>query len=101
MSENNTQQSTNQATKTLTSIKVVKAIRLLEMHIDEIPDVQTWAEEVGVSRRWLCKYMKREYNKSPKIIIRDARFEVIKECLRSGFKTNQKSKFDTLSLCKR
>lgn len=82
MSENNSKQSVNLAISTLTSLKVEKAIHLLDKRIGEIPDVQTWAEEVGVSRRWLCKYMKREYNKSPKIIIRDTRFKVIKECLR-------------------
>lgn len=61
----------------LTAYKCEQAMQLLEKRIANIPDVQSWAEEAGVSRRWLCKSMKRVYEKPPKIILRQLKYEKV------------------------
>lgn len=57
--------------------KCEQCVRLLEERIADIPDVQTWASEVRVSRRWLCKSMKVLYGKPPKIILREMKYEKV------------------------
>jgi AraC-like DNA-binding protein len=59
----------------ITAFTCEQAIRLLEEQIADIPDVQTWAADSGVSRRWLCKSMKAVYGKPPKIILREVKYE--------------------------
>jgi AraC-like DNA-binding protein len=49
----------------------------LEERIADIPDVQTWASEAGVSRRWLCKSMKAVYGSPPKVILREMKYEKV------------------------
>jgi len=62
--------------------KVRKAIKILRNNVVEIQSVQGWADEVGVSRRWLCKSMKMVHNKSPKIILREVRYEKVVTLIR-------------------
>jgi transcriptional regulator GlxA family with amidase domain len=57
--------------------KVKKVIEILVRNVDSIPDVQCWAKEAGVSRRWLCKSMKEVHGKPPKIILREVKFEKV------------------------
>ena len=61
----------------LTKLKCKQALTLLESSISVIPDVNSWAAETGVSRRWLCKSMKLVYGKSPQILIREKRFKKV------------------------
>lgn len=61
----------------LLAYKCEHSVRLLEERIADIPDVQTWASESGVSRRWLSKSMKLVYGKSPKIILREMKYEKV------------------------
>lgn len=67
--------------KMLARYRLNKTMKLLREEIDKIPDVQSWADKAGVSRRWLCKAMKKAYGNSPKVIIREVRYEIIKECV--------------------
>lgn len=66
---------------TLLVYKVKKAVSLLRKEIETISSVQKWAEEAGVSRRWLCKAMKKVYGHPPKVIIRKIRYEMILDCM--------------------
>lgn len=68
--------------KTLLEYKAKQAVRLLEQRIEEITDVQGWAAEAGVSREWLYKSMKTVYGKSPKIILREVRYEKVVRLIR-------------------
>lgn len=61
----------------LTVYKCEQAVKLLKKRIADIPDVQTWASEAGVSRRWLCRSMKVVYGKPPKIILREIKYEKV------------------------
>lgn len=61
----------------LTAYKCDQAVRLLKMQIASISDVQNWADEIGYSRRWLCKSMKVVYGLQPKIILRQMKYEKI------------------------
>lgn len=61
----------------LVTYKINKAVEILKEEIQSIPDVQTWAIEAGVSRRWLCKSMKVLYGKRPKIILREMKYEKV------------------------
>lgn len=63
--------------KPITAYKCEQAIRVLDERIAAIPDVQAWACEAGVSRRWLSKIMLEVYDKHPKIIIREMRYEKV------------------------
>lgn len=63
--------------RSLLELKAEEAVCLLEERIADIPDVQTWAKKAGVSRRWLCKSMKAVYGKSPKIILREMKYEKV------------------------
>lgn len=63
--------------KTLLEYRTKQAVRLLEEHIADIPNVQYWAVKAGVSRSWLCKSMKVIYGKSPKIILREMKYEKV------------------------
>lgn len=58
----------------LTVYRCEQAIQLLEKQIANIPDVQSWAKEAGVSREWLYKSVKESFGKSPKIILREIRY---------------------------
>lgn len=62
--------------------KVKKAINILLENVGKISTVQSWADEAGVSRRWLCKSMKKVYNKSPKIILREVKYEKVAKLIR-------------------
>ena len=73
---------TNKQPQTLLEYKAEQVVRLLVERIAEIPDVKGWAEEAGVSRRWLCKTMKAVYGKSPKIILREVRYEKVVRLIR-------------------
>jgi hypothetical protein len=57
--------------------KAEKVVRTLIEEIDSIRYVKQWAKEANVSRSWLKKKMKTTYDKPPKIILREVRFEVI------------------------
>lgn len=61
----------------LLAYKCEQAVRLLEEQVTVTPNVESWAEKAGVSRRWLCKTMKLVYGKPPKIIIREMRYEKV------------------------
>jgi len=61
--------------KPLIEYRCKQAIRMLRKRVAKIQNVKTWAEEVGVSRRWLCKSMKEVYGKPPKIILREVKYE--------------------------
>jgi AraC-like DNA-binding protein len=61
----------------LSEYRCRQAVQVLREQIVEIPHVKTWAEEAGVSRRWLCKSMKAVYGKPPKIILREVKYEKI------------------------
>lgn len=63
--------------KPLTAFKCEQAIRVLDERIAAIPDVKRWAEEAGVSREWLCKSLKTVYDKPPKVIIREVKYEKV------------------------
>lgn len=71
--------SVKQASKsnTLLEYRAKRVVRQLEEHIAAIPNVQCWAEEAGVSRRWLCKSMKEVYRVPPKIILREMKYEKV------------------------
>lgn len=53
--------------------KTKQAHRIIIDDLSSIGDVKTWAKEAGVSTRWLCKAMKKEHGKSPKILLRKRR----------------------------
>lgn len=67
--------------KTLLDYKTERAVQILKDRIVDIPDVQSWAREAGVSRRWLCKAMKQVHSCSPKVILRKVRYKAITDCL--------------------
>jgi len=64
-----------QRAKSLIEYRCKQAILLLREHITEIPNVQSWAKQAGISRRWLCKSMKTVYGKPPKVILREVKYE--------------------------
>lgn len=57
--------------------KVEKAIRLLICNISEIRYIKNWADRAFISTVWLNKIIKKVYNKNPKEILCEVRFEVI------------------------
>lgn len=61
--------------------KTKQAHRIIIDDLSSIPDVKTWANEAGVSRRWLCKAMKKEHGTSPKELLRERRYVVLVKCL--------------------
>ncbi|MEX0662892.1 MAG: helix-turn-helix domain-containing protein [Balneolaceae bacterium] len=61
--------------------KTKQAYQVIIDDLSSIPDVQTWAEEAGVSTRWLSKAMKKEHGKSPKVLLRKQRYTVLVKCL--------------------
>lgn len=67
----------NQYESIILQYKVRNAIKILRENVGQIASVQSWADEAGVSRRWLCKSMKKVYGKSPKIIIREVKYEKV------------------------
>jgi|AntRauTorckE6833_2_1112554.scaffolds.fasta_scaffold04424_4 AraC-like DNA-binding protein len=67
----------NKQSISITAYKYQEAVQILEERIADIPDVQGWASEVGLSRRWLCKSMKSVYGKAPKIILREMKYEKV------------------------
>ncbi len=72
----------NQHKSNSVEFKVRKAIKILRDNVEKIPNVQNWADEAGVSRRWLCKSMKRVYGKPPKIILREVKYEKVIKLIR-------------------
>lgn len=62
-------------------IRAMQAIEVLDETIVHIPNVQSWATALGVSRSWLVTTMRKVYGVSPKIIIREVRFKWILICL--------------------
>lgn len=58
-------------------IRARKAVNLLIENIYDIRNVNEWAYEAGVSRRWLCKSLKAVYGKPPKIILREIKYEKV------------------------
>lgn len=62
--------------------KTKQAHKIIFNDLSSIPDVQTWAEEAGVSRRWLCKAMKKEHGNSPKKLLRKRRYMVLLKSLK-------------------
>lgn len=67
----------NQNKSTLVQYKVKKAIEILTENVESIRDVQSWVDEAGVSRRWLCRAMKKVYRKPPKEVLREVKFEKV------------------------
>lgn len=68
---------TNYAKNKLLELKVDKTVELLKSEIQFIPDVQTWASVAGFSREWLYKSIKIIHDLSPKVILREIRYEKI------------------------
>lgn len=67
----------NQSKSLTFQYKVRKAIKILTENVESIPDVQSWAREAGVSRRWLCNSMKKVYGKPPKVFLRNTRYKLL------------------------
>jgi len=71
------EKSTNKQSESTTSSRCEQAVGLLKEKIADIPNVQSWARETGVSREWLYKNMKKIYGKSPKVIVRNVRYKKV------------------------
>lgn len=67
----------NENHSTLVQYRASIAIKILRDNVESIPNVQVWADMVGVSRRWLSSTMKSAYGKSPKEILREIKFEKV------------------------
>ncbi len=61
--------------------KAKQAYQIIIDNLSSISDVQTWAEEAGVSQRWLCRVMKKAYGNSPKVLLRKRRYVELVTCL--------------------
>lgn len=61
--------------------KAKQAYQIIIDDLSSITDVKSWAEEAGVSTRWLCKTMKKVYGNSPKVLLRKRRYIVLVRCL--------------------
>lgn len=75
--ENKKSQSPKNKHITRNGYRTKKVVRVLLEEIASIRYVKQWAKEANVSRSWLKKKMKTTYDKPPKIILREVRFEVI------------------------
>lgn len=64
--------------------KAEKAVQILIENIEAISNVQSWALKVKVSRGWLCKAMKEDYEKTPHEIIREVRYEKMLQVLENN-----------------
>ena len=74
---------------TIGEIRARQAVDLLIENIEDIRSVKEWAEKSGISRRWLCKSMKEMYDKPPKIILREIKYEkVVRLIHKDGIDTN-------------
>jgi AraC-like DNA-binding protein len=70
--------------RTPTDIKCEQSVQLLKERIANIPNVNSWAKEAGVSREWLYKSVKRVYNVAPKLILREVRYRQIIKLIHEG-----------------
>jgi AraC-like DNA-binding protein len=61
--------------------KLKTTLQVLD-RIESIPDVKSWADQAGVSREWLYKTMKAAFDKPPKIILREVKFEKVVRLIR-------------------
>lgn len=64
--------------------KAEKAVGVLIAETEEIQSVTIWAEKVCMSQSWLRKLLRYVYDKSPKQIHREIRFETV-VCLISEY----------------
>jgi AraC-like DNA-binding protein len=79
----------NERKPTIGEIRARQAVDLLIENIEDIRSVKEWAEKSGISRRWLCKSMKEMYDKPPKIILREIKYEkVVRLIHKDGIDTN-------------
>jgi AraC-like DNA-binding protein len=66
-----------------------RAVALLVEDIVEIRNVDEWASRACMSSDWLRKSIKKKYNKSPKEILREVRFEMVAFLIKDyGWKVN-------------
>jgi len=70
--------------KQLLTIKAKDAYHKMERDIENIENVERWAELSGVSRTWLYHAMNRTYGKNPKQLLRDKRYEKILEVIENN-----------------
>ncbi len=60
-----------------TEYKAEKAVGVLIAETEEIQSVAIWAEKVCMSQGWLRNVLRNVYDKSPKQIHREVRFETV------------------------
>lgn len=58
-----------------------RAYHILNDNIEIIRNVNHWAELAGFSRGWMWKCIKMHYGKTPNILLRDTRFQKIKNVI--------------------
>jgi len=63
--------------ESLNGYKIEKALDILIEEINYIRYVKDWADKFCVSYEWLKKNAKRYFGKSPKVIMREVRYETI------------------------
>lgn len=75
--------------KSLNGHKIDKAVDFLIDEINNIRYVKDWANKFCVSYEWLKKNTKRNFGKSPKVIMREVRYETIIFLIReNGWESN-------------
>jgi len=75
--------------KSLNGYKIEQAVDILIEEINDIRYVKDWADKFCVSYEWLKKNTKRYFGKSPKIIMREVRYETIIFFIReNGWESN-------------
>lgn len=70
-------QSDKQNIRYLMEIKAGQVKAMLMENIADIPDTNKWAEMAGISRKGLNILMKKVYTKTPKLILRELKYEQI------------------------
>lgn len=70
--------------RSLKGYKARQSVSVLIDNVKEIQRVKDWAGYACISTDWLRKILRKTYNKPPKQILREVRFEIvtllIKEC---------------------
>lgn len=74
-----------QRSKTIRKLKLKRIVKLLRRELSSIPDVNTWALQAGVSTSWLLYAIKSEYNVTPKVYLKNLRFERISDHIIEDF----------------
>lgn len=63
-------------------LRVRRITALLEQELEQIPDVQTWAQRAQVSRGSLNRITKRHFGVPPKRLLRRERYRMIAEIIK-------------------